>query len=256
MQNNVGFGLTQQSVDEFSSVLSEEERRIRIMGEAAGVSSKVIKFDQAKHFISKKSIKDIPPDWVCDFSIDYHPSKSNYILVVATAPYDIKYVVHEIISPHGEPSGADWIGKEIVDCIKKNNLRVGRIIIDPLSKGFSPDENTIYEKVSRYLGTFGYSLETASKHKEDGVIMINDRLHNKGGIPTLYFYNDSLPVSMRQFKAWRYDEFGKPLKVEDDSCENLYRLIALDTKYTDPYEDEEVEYNPQQLSGRNSVTGY
>ena len=201
---------------------------------------------------------DIKPDWIIDISIDYHPSKEIYILFMATTPYDIKYIIHEIISPYGERMGLEWMQKVIIDTIKKYNLRINRICIDPLSKGFG-EGITVYDKLSDYLASFGYPLEVANKNKDDGIIMLNDLLNNKGGTPRLYFYTDALPKSMRQIKGWRFEyndkREAKAAKVDDDAPECLYRLALLDTKYTEPYEDEETPYVPNN-SNRNSVTGY
>jgi hypothetical protein len=259
MYVNEGYGLTEDNIKQFESLLSEDEKKIRVAGESLGKRLKVLKIDQSKHFIYRKTIKNVPKDWLIDISIDYHPNKSQYIHFLATAPYNIKYLVHEIVSEHGKSAGADWIGKSTIDAIFNYGLaRINRIIIDPLSKGgqnaIEFEEETVFSKVSNYFAKFGFDLEVASKHKEDGIIECNALLEPQVGEPRLYIFSDGCPQGANQLRKWRRDEMGKPSKENDDAGENLYRLVNLNTEYTDPRDDKVDEY--EEPKKRNPVTGY
>ena len=47
-------------------------------------------------------------------------------------------------------------------------------------------------------------------------------------MPALFIFQD-LVRSIKQLEAWQYDDQGKPIKKDDDMCENLYRLVLLGT---------------------------
>lgn len=252
MKVNIGHGLTQKSVDEVASTFSDEERKVRIDGESAGTRARCLKLKD-HHFLDK-TILDIPPHFIVDISIDYHPNKPQHILLKATGPYDLKYFCHEIVSDIGEPAGPEWIGSKIVYVIKRYSLRVGKIIIDPLSKGDSNNTDTVFDKIYLYLYKYGYHLEVATKNKDDGIILWNELLNPRQGPPQLYVYN-SCEIAVRQLKKWRRDEHGKPSKIDDDQCENGYRLVLLDTKYYEPDDDSDHD-KPKYEVGRNDVTGY
>ena len=256
MYENVGHGLTQKNMDEFASLLSPEERLVRLEGQSAGKRSKVLKLKD-EHWLDK-TIKDIPLDFLIDISIDYHPNKQQYINFLATGPYSIKYLCHEIVSDYGKSAGAKWLVNEIVRAKMTYTLRINRVIIDPLSKGnqnaIESDSETVFSKVSEGLAAYGIELETASKHKEDGIIEINSLLNPKEGKPSLYIY--SLPIAKKQLNKWRYDEVGKASKSDDDTCENLYRLVNLETEYRPIYDDYEQEEYEDGGSTRNTYGGY
>jgi len=258
---NVGHGLNQKSID-ILDLLPPEEREVRKFGVSAGAQKKILKLKDV-HFIRDKNISHIPPDFLTDISIDYHPNKPQYIHMLSTGPYNKKYLSHEMISDYGKAAGYQWIGKSIIDAENKYNLRINRIIIDPLSKGnknaLEQDQETVFSKLSDYLAGFGHELETASKHKEDGIIGINTLLEPQMGDPGLYILQDGCPVASRQLKKWKRDEKGLPVKTDDDGPENTYRLVNLETEYTTPDDDEESEgyYEDDKSSlGACSDTGY
>ena len=66
------------------------------------------------------------------------------------------------------------------------------------------------------------------------------------GEPRLHVLADGCPIAVKQLKKWRNNERGEPAKEDDDSCENLYRLINLDTKYTEPEQEQICYYNNQE----------
>ena len=256
MLDNIGYGLKKENVDQFLKMIGEEEAKTRIHGESAGQRAKILKLTE-QHFLNK-TVADIPMDYIVDISVDYHPNKPQYIGFLATGPYNVKYYCHEIVSDYGESAGYKWIGSKIVWAIKRYQLRLGRIIIDPLSKGsrnaLEDDNETVYSKLSDYLAGYGYYLETATKNKDDSIITINSMLNPMEGNPILYIYD--LPIAKKQLKKWRYDEFGKPSKKDDDSCENLYRLVDLGTEYEPPQPDYGDFEEVVDKSTANSKTGY
>lgn len=248
---NLGFGISQKGIDQFSKSLNDEERMARLEGKPLYKRGIILNINRQTHIIDRFPI---PSHWPVDVSIDIHPAKPQHILFMATDENNFKYVCHEIVD-HGDGS---WIADEIVKKAKMYNLRINRVIIDPLAKADSNNAETTYDKIYTGLARFGYTLETASKEKQDGIISINSRLHSRNGIASLFFFKD-MRVAIKQALKWRYDETEKPSKKDDDQCENLYRLTLLDTHYSE-FEDKDairkrLEYNRIAYT-KNNVTGY
>ncbi|MDA0707488.1 MAG: hypothetical protein O2963_00205 [Proteobacteria bacterium] len=240
---NIGFGITQEGVDQFAKSLTEEEKQARLKGIPSYKSGLVLHIDRGKHFIPRVRI---PSHWIIDISIDVHPQKPQHILFQATDEHNFHYLVFEIVG-HGD--GA-WIGDQIMEKITRYSLRVNQIIIDPLSKSDGNNPATVYENVRIVLARGGYILRTAEKWKSDGIIAINDRLWSKNGLASYFIFSD-LPVTVRQLTGWMYEDNGEPSKKNDDMCENAYRLALLDTQYVAP-EDEDDETRDE---GRSRLSG-
>ena len=248
MDLNIGFGTSQEGVDNFLSKLDAEQIDARYHGISSSKKGKVLEIDKKMHYIPRF---EVPSHWPVDLAIDIHSKKPQHVLFIATDERGFKYVCHEIVG-HGD---GRWIADEIIKKIARYSLRVNRVIIDPLAKGDSNNENSVYEKVEIGIGRFGYTLETASKDKDDGIIELNSLLMTLNKIPSLFFFRD-LPVCTRQIYAWMYDKKGKPSKEDDDQCENLYRLALLNTSFTEPKEEYEEHEHSASRDTKNPVTGY
>jgi hypothetical protein len=250
--DNIGHGLTQKGVDNFSSKLTPEEREIRLDGIAAFEANIIWNIDRTKHILDKTS-EDIRPNWLIDIQIDFHPGKPQYILFLATDENNYQFVVHSIV---GWGNG-EWIGDQIIKAVKLYSMRVNSIYADPLSKtGALNLPETEYDKIARVLGRFGYALENASSlklAKEDGIMNVKNRLNTPNGLIALYFFK-SCGLVIKQCMGWMYDKMGNPSKSDDDYCECLYRACLLDTEYYPPDDPDEVYYYEQVQ--RNKITGY
>jgi len=253
--DNIGYGLTQEGVDQFANKLSEEERDARLLGIPSYMSGLVLPQFQRKVHITPKRFK-IPLDWIVDIAIDVHPRKKQAILFMATSPKNEKYLIHEIWD-HGD---GKWIGEEIMRKVLTNHYRIGKIIIDPLAKSDTNNEDasSTYDKVDAVLALHGYNLDVASKDKISGIIMLKELLLGPNKMPSLFVFPD-LPRTISEIEGWMYetqgDDIGKPQKVNDDFPEDLYRLALLDTQYYPP-EDDGVEEEVSSDRGASSVTGY
>lgn len=248
---NLGFGISQGGIDQFAKSLNDDEKMARLEGKALYKKGIILPINRQTHLIERFPI---PSHWPVDISIDIHPAKYQHILFVATDERNFKYVCFEIVDNGDGP----WIADEIIKKVKTYNLRVNRIIIDPLAKGDSNNAETTYDKIYTALARFGYILETASKEKDDGIIAIRERLKSKNGIASLFFFKD-VRVAIKQCLRWRFDETEKPSKKDDDQCENLYRLAVLDTQYFEMEDRDAIrkrlEYN-RVVNAKNNITGY
>ncbi|MFH0754944.1 MAG: hypothetical protein V2A70_10310 [Candidatus Omnitrophota bacterium] len=225
IEDNLGYGLTQEGIDTFARKLTPDEKQARLYGKPSFMSTLVCpKFDRATHI---KAPFKIPLDWIVDLNIDFHPSRPWAIVFWATARNNFKYSCKEL-EIRGNPK---FVGEEIIRYIKDNNLRVGRAQIDPLAKGDENNDMTVYEILSHTLGAYGISLEVASKDKDNGISMLNTMLWSENEMPQLFFFSDCVKT-IQGLEDWMYDaETFKPSKEKDDFCECSYRLALMDTQW-------------------------
>jgi hypothetical protein len=248
---NLGFGLTQEGIDDFDSKLRENERDARIRGIPSYMKGLVLPgFRRETHL--KPRPRQLVLDLLIDVAIDFHPSKPWDVLFLATDHRNFKWVIGEI----HENGSWKTIGEAIVRKLKEWGCRVSNLIIDPLAKG-DPNsdlhEESVYEKMANLFSAYGYALAAASKDKEGGISLINTILMTENEIPALFFFED-LRWVIEEVEGWMYDDNGKPSKVEDDMCENLYRLVLLNTQWVPVREERDRERG--HVYGRNPVTGY
>jgi hypothetical protein len=251
IQVNVGFGLTQEGISQFAKTLKPEEKEARLNGKPSYLSSLIYgKYNRHTHL--KKRLK-VPLDWIVDIAIDFHPSKPWAVLFKATDRRNFNWVIDEI----WENGSWKAIGEEIVRRIKRNNYRVGRIIIDPLAKGDEQsdlNEESVYEKMAMLFMKYGYNLYTASKDKEGGINMVQDLLMTENEMPALFFFDD-LKRTVYEIEGYMIDpKTLKPSKEDDDMMENLYRLILLNTQWYELEMKDEDDVKPQLV--HNKITGY
>jgi hypothetical protein len=232
----IKFGLTLDGVDTFAKKLKGDEKTARLLGRPSYLGNLVLpKLDRRIHI--KKRFDKWPLNWITDVSIDFHPSKPWDVLFVATDPRNFKWA-HDYLHTHGSPK---FIAEEIVRKAQDNHYNINSITIDPLAKG---DENargllTTFDVMEEVLAAFNYSLETASKDKDNGIIMINDLLMTENEMPGLFVFDD-MGIVWDQLEDWSNDpDTGRPSKKQDDDfCELLYRIILKNTQYYDPTEQE------------------
>lgn len=249
--DNIGYGLTKKGLDDFMDKLDADDIEVRIKGVPKYRKGLVYPmFKATTHCVERFPV---PLDWPVDIAIDTHPRKPHSVLFMATNPRGFKYCVAEI-RMHG---GGDALADEIVRMAQYGVYRVNRIIIDPLSKGDKNDPSgTTYELIDTVLARYGMYLETASKNKDTGILAVKDHLMSQNSMPSLFFFDDLVyTVSEMENLMWHKDEEREVAdKVADDMCENLYRLILLNTEYTPPADELEAEEPGK--DNVNATTGY
>jgi len=251
--DNVGYGITKAGIEEFANKLSEGDIEARIHGIPQYMQGLVYpQFNRKIHLVERF---EIPLDWMVDIAVDVHPREKQAVLFVATDPKNERYVVEEIWN-HGD---AKWVAEHIVKAVKYHNFRVNRIIIDPLAKGDSNNERSVYETISAILLQYGYVLEVASKDKEQGILEVKKHLKGPNNMPSLRVFDD-LTRFLYEIEGYMWDkETQKPVDKDDHMMENLYRVCLLDTHWEAPeaYDDfwEPSGYGQFQ-ENRDAMTGY
>ncbi len=249
--DNAGHGLTQESIDKTAKKYSEEEYRMRILGENLGELTRVFpKFSRDLHVVQRRAI---PTNWIVDIHVDVHPAKPHAVIYQATCENNMKWLIFE--------NNIDGNGQDIVDSIletiKLNNLRVDTVLVDPLSKCNGERTNTTWNILMNQLTPHGIHVAVGSKQKSQGIININSYLMSSQGIVRYFIFND-LVNTIREYQNWRYvinDNTGhkEPSKKHDDFCEGGYRLALLQRVYTDKVDvheyEEEVSEREESLNG-------
>jgi len=188
-----------------------------------------------------------------DIAIDVHPREPQAVLFVATDPRNDRYGVDEIWG-NGD---AKWIAESIIRKVNYYSFRVNRIIIDPLSKGDSNNDESMFDIISRILMQKGFILETATKDKEQGILDVKTHLMGPNKKPSIFFFND-LVRTIFEIEGYMWDEKTQKLQDKDDHMmENLYRICLLNTRYFEPF-DAFMSGVPDRsgLSTRDATTGY
>lgn len=249
---NVGYGITEDGVKDFAKKLTDEEKSARLHGKPSYMMGLVYpQFNRRTHMIERFPI---PTNWPVDIALDIHPRERQAVLFVATDPRNERYGCEEIWE-HGD---GDSIADEILRRISRNDYRVNKIIIDPLSKSTGEaqrgvDENSTFHKIQRKLWQHDYTLEVASKDKTSGVLEVRNHLLGPNKKPSIWFFEDLVRV-LFEFEGYMYKD-GKIMDEDDHQMENLYRLLLCDTHYVEP-DDEEYEDEVSEDVAVNPVTGY
>jgi hypothetical protein len=249
--DNVGFGITAEGIEEFKKKLTDEEIEARIKGIPSYLSGLVYpEFKRRTHLVEPF---EIPLDWMVDVAIDIHPRENQAVLFIATSPKNERFVFHEIWD-HGDGT---WVGESICRYVNRYNLRVNRIIVDPLAKGDKNNPNTTFDKIDEALYKHGMYLDTATKDKQSGIIEIRNHLKGPNNMPSIFFFG-SLVRTVFEIESYMYDkDKQKPQDKDDHMMENLYRLLLLDTRWE---EMDAYDHDPDDVVGKQStrskVTGY
>jgi len=249
---NVGFGLTEEGVKQFESLLTEDEVSARIHGVPSYMSGLVYPpFSRKIHLVERFKV---PLDWMVDIAIDVHPREKQAVLFLATDPRNERYGCEEIWG-HGD---GKWIAENICRAIKFHDYRVNRVIIDPLAKGDSNNDQSVYETIAGILMQRGYILEVATKDKEQGILEVKKHLMGPNKKPSIFFFND-LVRTLYEIEGYMWDkETQKPQDKDDHMMENLYRLLLLNTQWSEPMSDDfwEASKGEDYQDNRDSMTGY
>ncbi len=250
--DNLDFGITKEGIDQYAKALTEEEREIRLLGVPAYKRGLIYPtWNRQKHLTDRFKI---PLDWIVDIAIDVHPRERQAVLFIATNPRNERYIIDEIWE-HGDGT---YIAEEIVRRVKRNAYRVSSIIIDPLSKGDSNLEESTYVKVARTLMRHDLVLMVGSKDKTSGFLEVKNHLVGPNKKPSLFVFDDVVRF-IYEIEGYMYvdkgEHKGKPQDVDDHQCENLYRLLLLNTQYIPP-EDERTDIRQDDDTGMSKTTAY
>lgn len=252
-KENVGYGITQEGLDEYANKLSDSELKSRLEGVPVHLQGLI--YPEFKRKVHLKERAEIRLNWLVDVLVDVHPMERQAILFVATDEWNRKWLVDEV---WGNGDGT-WVGEQVVRMVQRRQYRVNRVAVDPLSKGDKNNPNTVFDKIRAVLWKYGYDLETASKDKNSGILETKSYLRGVNGEPALFIFND-LVRTIFEIEGYMWEmkdgkPTGKAMDKDDHMMENLYRAIMLGTKYFDEEEIEDEIYDTYN-TGKSAIGGY
>lgn len=223
--DNLGFGMSQEGIENFASKMTPEEAQARLLGIPSYMSGLIYpQFDRQIHL--KKRFK-IPLEYIIDIHIDTHPAKEQAVLFMATDPRNYKYLCDEIWM-HGD--GTE-IGEEIIRYINRNSYRVENVKIDHSAKGDSNNTFTTYEKIEAVLNRHDLSLSTYKKDEDGGIKSARTLLKGPNNEPSLFIFDD-LPRTIFEIEGYMIDpKTGKTQNYDNDMMDGLYALANEDTQW-------------------------
>lgn len=220
--------LKEADIVQFEKDCPELEIPARIYGEWLQLTGKVVKtFNKEKHLVTPFKI---PTTWAVIPFIDIALNKPQAISFFAWDHLGREYVIDEI----WDNLNPEEIAEAIVRKKIEEHWNIQLCGIDPLAKGDSAyvrnrygEVRDTYYIIQDILDEAGIELFAASKDKDSGIRNINASLIGVNNQPALFFFEGKTEKTLWQLQRWIYDDFGKPMKKDDDFPENLYRSTLL-----------------------------
>ena len=229
-EDNVGYGLTREGVDVFSSLLSDEEKDARLHGKYSHLSGLVYKeFDSNRHKVKPFVI---PEHWPRIRLIDPHPRTPHAVMWMAVSPEERLYIYDELFKECliselclniRAKSGDDNIQFTACDPIA--------FIQDPISGKSWSDE----------FVRNGIFVVPAVKDLAQGIQTVKSRFVGTCGTPDLYIF-DTCSRTLWEIARYQWSEnLGKsaqrrnapqkPMDRDDHMMECMYRGVMMMPSY-------------------------
>lgn len=240
--DNVGFGIeTEQQVDEVMSLYGDDAvtlqcRKWGIPLYRFGLIFPT--FDRQIHVVPRGPVHN---DSIIDIAIDAHPQKKHSVLFRALDKKGYHWLVDEIHEHYDAETLAHVIGKL---CKRRGYLRIGSVIIDPLSKGMGnikikgePKLKTVFEIMRDILSEYGLYLRTSGREKaryRTGILETNRLLMGPNKLPSLFVFSD-MSYTIKSIEVWTYKtDTEEPGENGKDQMVNLCWLSLLKTEWSLP----------------------
>lgn len=235
--DNVGYGLTAEAVEEFGSMLSEDEKKARLHGRFRHLAGMIYKeFDPEIHVVEPFAV---PKDWPVWVLIDPHPRNPHMVLWGTVDPYSNKYVIDELYS--------DMLIPELCRSINERNNRysVTQTLIDQSAYVKSPVDGSCW---ADEFSNAGILVEPAPKDLVRGIPAVKRELVGTNGKPRLYFFSN-LERVLWEIPRYSWQEWRgrsnetrapreKPIDKDDHAMECLYRFILIDPQWRNMRDDD------------------
>ena len=269
IQDNLGYGLTQEGIDNFAASLTDDEKEARLRWRFYHLTGLVYKSYGAIHRVPRKKIwpTGCPPHWPIWMHVDTHPRTPHHAIYLAVAPDGRMFVCGEF--KNGDPNNRidpfcealnvyerTVFGRGIEGFVRL--MEPGAQTPNPVSDGLS-----IWDAFAKH----GFLCKPGSKNRDAGILLMQDALKcdpEAGVYPQIYVMDD-LPGVHRELTHYVWDDWAQkaaqgrtekqvPRDKDDHFLEGLHRIL-LDSPFYDSVsqEDEGLEVSRQSV---NSVTGY
>jgi hypothetical protein len=271
IEDNLGYGLTREGIDQFARSLTPDEMEARLRGKYFHLTGLVYKSYQKIHRVKRAEVwkstnGKIPRHWALWFHVDTHPRTPHHAVWIAVAPDQRKYICGEL--KNGDPNNKIKPFAEALKIYERTffNRGIDEVVrlMEPGAQSPNPGEGlSIWDEFAKY----GFRCKPGSKNRDAGILLFQDALQfdpERGLYPTIFVFDD-LPGVHKELTHYIWDDWamkagqGKtekqvPKDKDDHLIEGIHRIL-LDEPYCDSAgEDEEPEAVGQ--STFNKITGY
>lgn len=272
IEDNLNFGLTRESIDDFAKNLTPELKEARLRGRYFHLVGLVYKTYSDIHRIKRNKFfaDGVPPHWGLWMHIDCHPKKPHHAVWVAVDQLQRFWAVAEL--KNGDSLNRIQPFCEAMKVVEAKLLKRRPDSIERLIDPLSGTPNPIAEGLSMWdeFDRYGFTCRPGSKNREAGILLFQDALKydlENRIFPNFYFCDDLVGIDyeMRHYiwedhaskkTAERKDELQTPRKKHDDFIEGIHRIL-LDSPYCDPYGDADPAGRPDLTAKTaNRFTGY
>jgi hypothetical protein len=273
IEDNLGYGLSREGIDQFAKSLTEDEKEARLRGRFFHLTGLVY-----KNYGPKLRLKrfPIPKHWGLWFHVDTHPRTPHHAVWIAVAPNGKKYVCGEL--KNRDKANAVVPFAEAIKVYEQQTFerRPDEVVrlMEPGAKAPDPlrDGHSIWDEFADY----GIRCRPGSKNRDSGILLFQQALKSdpEYGVEPMIFFFEDLPGVHYEMQHYVWDDWSKraaegrtekqaPRDRDDHFIEGIHRIL-LDEPYCDPAGDNEEEAsfagNPSNAgvvaSGASSITGY
>lgn len=262
--------LSKEYIADFASRLSDDEYRVRILGEFSVLQGRVFKeFTRSLHIIEKQTWPENWPVWV---GIDPHLRKPCTAVFIGITPDDDLAVIDEISFDGTIAEFAD----KLIDVETANKYNVVNRIIDNSGSATDWSRDTAVDIISKKLREAGRGgVSPVPKHVKDinaGLSKIRMLLRpepvngQEEAVPRLKFM-DNCRLTIRDMEMYKYQDHRnpeksglseKPRKINDDMLDPLRYICMSNPRHRTA--SEAIQYAEIQKPSRsarkdNQLTG-
>jgi len=235
ISDNVGFGLTEQSIAEFERNLTDDEKEARLRGRFFHLSGLVYKSYGRVHRIERM---DIPQHWAMWMHVDTHPRTPHHAVWVAVNPDGLLYVCGELKNNADNNMIAPYC--DAIHVYEREVL--GRMDPDSVIRLMEPGAKTPNPVDGRSMwddfAERGLDCMPGSKNRDAGILLMQRHLQydvEKGVYPLIFFFEDLRGVHY-EMTRYVWDDWQKkiatsrtakqvPRDKDDHFIEGLHRIL-------------------------------
>lgn len=249
IEDNLGYGLTREGIDEYARTLTEDEKEARLRGRFFHLTGLVYKSYDKIHRINRVPIE---PEWNLYMHIDTHPRTPHHAVWISVLPNNRKYIVGELVNTDlnnlVKPFCSAVLTYERIVLKYTNNIirliEPGASTPNPVEKGLS-----ILDEFIKY----GVYATAGSKNRDAGILLFQEELKHihrpKDGPeikfdPNIYIYKDLTRIHY-ELTHYIWDDWAKkaaqgktekqvPKDKDDHLIEGIHRILLANPVYFNP----------------------
>lgn len=274
IEDNLGFGLTREAIDEFTKYLSEDEREMRLRGKFFHLVGAVYKNLNANiHRVPRKVLPaKIPLTWGVWMHADTHDRVPHHAVWICVRPDGFKFVFGAIKNEDRQnrlKPFAEQLRDYELSTLGIHPDHEIRRLIDPIADTPNPTDEAARTFID-FLREYGLHFRKGSKKRADGIRITREEFgHDLQAIPPVWpslYIVDDLEEVWSQLEEYRWSDYTgpaldhnnpreEPVKKDDHYVEGIHRIL-LDNPYATGFEEEDYEPPAAHSAGSGFARGY